>query len=111
MKTWAVVPVLAVGSVSFGRAAAQQSSQPTQDEVPTTTHGKEKKSKKHGKGTAAEIARCCKGAVDLATLHPIDAGAAFGSGAVKAGEDVTVGSIKGVEKVSKGVGHAVKKVF
>ena len=55
MKTWAVVPVLAVGSVSFGRAAAQQSSQPTQDEVPTTTHGKEKKSKKHGKGTAAEI--------------------------------------------------------
>jgi hypothetical protein len=126
MKTWVAASVLALASLSF----AQPASQSVQDEVPARTHGKEKKSKKHGKGTAAEIGGgvgsvasgaakgagsaatgVAKGAVDLATLHPIDAGAAIGTGAVKAGKDVTVGSVKGVGKIGKGVGHAVKKVL
>jgi hypothetical protein len=52
-----------------------------------------------------------KGAADLATLHPVDAGAAVGKGAAKGGEDVAAGSAKGVGKISKGVGHALKKIF
>jgi hypothetical protein len=31
--------------------------------------------------------------------------------AVKAGKDVTVGSVKGVDKIGKGVGHALKKIL
>jgi hypothetical protein len=30
---------------------------------------------------------------------------------VKAGKDVTVGSAKGVGKIGKGVGHALKKIL
>ncbi len=63
------------------------------------------------KGAGSAAAGVGKGALDLATLHPIDAGAAIGTGAVKAGKDVTVGSVKGVGKIGKGVGHAVKKVL
>lgn len=64
-----------------------------------------------GKGAGSAAEGVGKGAVDLATLHPIDAGAAVGTGAVKAGKDVTVGSVKGVGKVGKGVGHALKKIL
>src|SRR5712691_7336468 len=39
-----------------------------------------------------------KGAVDLVTLHPIDAGASIGKGAASAGKDVTVGTVKGTGK-------------
>jgi len=52
-----------------------------------------------------------KGAGDLVTLHPIDAGAAVGKGAAKAGKDVTVGTAKGVGKIGKGVGHALRRIF
>jgi hypothetical protein len=126
MKAWTFVSVLALASLSFAQPAAQSAG----DDVPAQTHVKEKKSKKHGKGTAAEIGGGVgsvaggvakgagsaatgvgKGALDLATLHPIDAGAALGTGAVKAGKDVTVGSVKGVGKIGKGVGHLVKKVL
>jgi hypothetical protein len=62
-----------------------------------------------GAGSAATGAG--KGAVDLATLHPIDAGVAAGTGAVKAGKDVTTGSVKGAGKIGKGVGHALKKIL
>ncbi len=122
MKAFVLFLVMALAPVSFAKSA--------QDQVPAQPNGKVKKSKKHGKGTAAEIGGGVgsvasgvakgagsaatgvgKGAVDLATLHPIDAGAAIGIGAVKAGKDVTVGSVKGVGKVGKGVGHAVKKVL
>lgn len=52
-----------------------------------------------------------KGAVDLATLHPIDAGASLGKGAVAAGKDVTVGTVKGTGKMSRGIGRAFKHLF
>jgi hypothetical protein len=52
-----------------------------------------------------------KGAVDLATLHPVNAAGAVGTGAAKAGKDVAVGSKKGVGKIGKAVGHALKKIF
>jgi hypothetical protein len=63
------------------------------------------------KGAGSAATGVGKGALDLATLHPIDARAAIGTGAVKAGKDVTVGSVKGVGKIAEGVGHAVKKVL
>ena len=56
------------------------------------------------KGTA-------KGAVNLATLHPIDAGVSIGKGAGAAGKDVAVGTVKGTGKIGKGVGRAIKKVL
>ena len=52
-----------------------------------------------------------KGAVDLVTLHPIDAGTSVGRGAAAAGKDVTVGTVKGTGKMSKGIGRACKHLF
>ncbi len=120
MRTRAVVFAAVLGLSSLAFAGS------TPDDPPAKTQ-KSKKAKKgaakeigSGVGTAAGgVAKGAgsaavgvgKGAVDLATLHPIDAGAAVGTGAVKAGKDVTVGSVKGVGKVGKGVGHALKKVL
>jgi len=110
---------------AFVLASASYGQSPDSDAPARTT-----KVKKPKKGAAAEVGRGVgtaaggiakgagsaasgvgKGAVDLATLHPIDAGAAVGTGAVKAGKDVTVGSAKGVGKIGKGVGHALKKIL
>ena len=63
------------------------------------------------KGAGSAATGAAKGAVDLVTLHPLDAGAAVGTGAAKAGKDVAVGSVKGVGKIGKGVGHALKKIL
>ena len=52
-----------------------------------------------------------KGAVDLVTLHPVDAAASVGKGAAGAGKDVGVGTVKGTGKIVKGVGKAIRKVF
>ena len=52
-----------------------------------------------------------KGAVNLVTLHPINAGVSIGKGAATAGKDVTVGTVKGTGKVAKGVGRAFTKLF
>jgi hypothetical protein len=56
------------------------------------------------KGTA-------KGAADLVTLHPLQAGASVGKGAVVAGKDVGVGTAKGTGRIAKGLGKALKKLF
>jgi hypothetical protein len=52
-----------------------------------------------------------KGAVELVTLHPVDAGASVGKGAAGAAKDVSVGTVKGTGKVAKGAGRAFKKLF
>jgi hypothetical protein len=52
-----------------------------------------------------------KGAVDLVTLHPINAATSVGKGAAVAGKDVTVGTVKGSGKIGKGIGKAFKKLF
>jgi hypothetical protein len=118
MRLLVLISFLAFAPVSFAQSP--------QSEIP----GKPEKSKKPKKGAAAEVGGGVgtaaggvakgagsaalgvgKGAVDLATLHPIDAGAAVGTGAVKAGKDVAVGSAKGAGKIGRGVGHALKKIF
>jgi hypothetical protein len=62
-----------------------------------------------GAGDAAKGAG--KGAVDLVTLHPIDAAGSVGKGAVDTGKDVTVGTAKGTGKMVRGVGKVFKKIF
>jgi hypothetical protein len=52
-----------------------------------------------------------KGAVDLVTLHPVNAAASVGKGAVVGGKNLTVGTVKGTGKIGKGIGRAVKKLF
>jgi hypothetical protein len=118
MKALVLFSALTLATASFGQSP--------QADTPTKT-GKVKKPKKgaaaevgsgvgtaaggFAKGAASAASGAAKGAVDLATLHPIDAGAAVGTGAAKAGKDVTVGSVKGVGKIGKGVGHALKKIL
>jgi hypothetical protein len=63
------------------------------------------------KGTGNLAKGAAKGAVDLVTLHPVQAGASVGKGAAVAGKDVTVGTVKGTGKIAKGVGKAFKKLF
>ncbi|MDP9171824.1 MAG: hypothetical protein M3N54_14505 [Acidobacteriota bacterium] len=62
-------------------------------------------------GAASAATGVGKGAVDLVTLHPIDAGVAVGTGAAKAGKDVAVGSVKGAGRIGRGVGHALRKIL
>ena len=118
MKAFFLFSALALASGSFGQSP--------QVDMPAKT-GKARKPRKGvagevgsgvgtvaggvAKGAGSAASGAAKGVVDLATLHPIDAGAAVGTGAVKAGKDVTVGSAKGVGKIGKGVGHALKKIF
>jgi hypothetical protein len=52
-----------------------------------------------------------KAAVDVVTLHPIDAAGSAGKGVATAGKDVTVGAAKGAGKVTKGIGRVFKKIF
>ena len=52
-----------------------------------------------------------KGALDLVTLHPIDAATSVGKGAAVGGKDVAVGTVKGTGKIGKGIGRAIKKLF
>ena len=118
MKVIVLFAALAVTSASFG--------QPLQADPAAET--KKVKNKKKGaagevgsgvattdggaaKGAGSAASGVGKGAVDLATLHPIHAGAAVGTGAAKAGKDVAVGSAKGVGKIGKGGGHALKKIL
>jgi hypothetical protein len=72
-----------------------------------------------GKGTAKGAESLGKGtagaAGNLATLHPVNAAADLGKGAVGAGKDVGVGAGKGAAKIgegsAKGVGKLGGKIF
>lgn len=63
------------------------------------------------KGAGSLASGTGKGAVDLVTLHPIDAAASVGKGGVFAGKNVAVGTTKGTGKIVKGVGKGVKHIF
>jgi hypothetical protein len=52
-----------------------------------------------------------KGAIDLVTLHPINAATSVGKGAAVGGKDVAVGTVRGTGKIGKGIGKAFKKLF
>jgi hypothetical protein len=118
MKVFVLFCGLGLASAAFGQSTQSDAA------------AKPVKAKKPKKGAAAEVGSgvgtaaggvakgagsaatgVAKGAVDVATLHPVDAGVDVATGAAKAGKDVTVGSVKGVGKVGKGVGHALKKIL
>jgi hypothetical protein len=62
-----------------------------------------------GVGHVAEGAG--KGVADLATLHPIGAATALGSGGVSGGKDIAVGAAKGAGQIAKGIGRGLKHIF
>jgi hypothetical protein len=68
-----------------------------------------------GKGAAKGAGSAAKGtgkaAVDLVTLHPINAAADLGKGAANTGKNVGVGTVKGTGKILKGTGKAIKHLF
>jgi hypothetical protein len=126
METWKTIgrPI----SIGFGLAfTAWSQSNP---DTPETNPPNQSKEKKHepgaareigagagaigvgaAKGTGAAAKGAAKGAADLVTLHPIDAGVSVGKGAATAGKDVTVGAAKGTGKITKGIGRVFKKLF
>jgi len=68
-----------------------------------------------GKGAAKGAGSAAKGtgkaAVDLVTLHPINAATDLGKGAVGTGKNVGVGTAKGSAKILRGTGKAIKHLF
>ena len=71
----------------------------------------ETSAKEAAKGAGSLAAGTGKGAVDLVTLHPIDAAASVGKGGVTAGKDVAVGTTKGSAKIVTGIGKGIKHIF
>jgi hypothetical protein len=63
------------------------------------------------KGTGNLAKGTARGAADLATLHPIDAGTSVAGGAASAGKNVGVGTAKGAGKITRGVGKVFKKIL
>lgn len=63
------------------------------------------------KGAGNIAAGTGKGAVDLVTLHPVNAAGAVGTGAAKGGKNIAVGTAKGTGKIVKGTGKAIKHIF
>jgi hypothetical protein len=64
-----------------------------------------------GRGAASAAKGTGKAAADLVTLHPVNAAADLGKGAVGAGKNVGVGTVKGTGKIIKGTGKAIKHLF
>jgi hypothetical protein len=68
-----------------------------------------------GKGAAKGAGNVAKdtgkSALDLVTLHPINAATSVGKGAAVGGKDVAEGTVKGTGKIGKGIGKAFKKLF
>jgi hypothetical protein len=63
------------------------------------------------KGAGSAAKGTGKGALDLVTLHPINAATDLGKGATKTGKNVGVGTVKGTGKILKGTGKAFKHLF
>jgi hypothetical protein len=68
-----------------------------------------------GKGAAKGVGSAAQGtgkaALDLVTLHPVNAAADLGKGAVQTGKNVGVGTVKGTGKILRGTGKAIKHLF
>jgi hypothetical protein len=68
-----------------------------------------------GKGAGGAVGNVAKGtgkgAVDLATLHPLNAAGNIGKGAGIGAKDAGVGAVKGTSKIAKGTGRGVGHLF
>lgn len=124
--------LLALTMTAYGwsQPTSQQTSNEAQTTTPQSRHEKgSKKVKKEpgpgrqvangagniaagaGKGAGAAAKGTGKGALDLVTLHPVDAAGSVGKGAGTAGKDVGVGTAKGAGKIFKGIGRGIKHIF
>jgi hypothetical protein len=108
----------------FAGIALAQTPAPTQDSDMSQAKADARTSAKHdvgsgagdiGKGAAKGAGSATKGtgkaAVDLVTLHPINAATDLGRGAVNTGKNVGTGTVKGTAKIMKGTGKAIKHLF
>jgi hypothetical protein len=129
MKTkFGLITLLVLGLLLFGiGAAASAWSQSNQNTTASQATVNTKKAGRSaggdvgsgagdiGKGAAKGAGNLAvgtgKGAVDLVTLHPIDAAGSVGKGAAYGGKDVVVGTTKGTGKIAKGVGKGIKHIF
>ena len=68
-----------------------------------------------GMGAAKAAGSAAKGtgkaAVDLVTMHPINAATDLGRGAAATGKNVGVGTVKGTGKMFRGAGKAIRHLF
>jgi len=68
-----------------------------------------------GKGAGKAVGSAAKGtgkaALDLATLHPINAATDLGKGAVGMGKNAGVGAVKGSGKIVRGTAKAIKHLI
>jgi hypothetical protein len=63
-------------------------------------------------GAAGNVAKGTgKGAVDLVTLHPVNAAGNVGKGVGVGAKDAGVGAAKGTGKILKGTGKGIKHIF
>lgn len=118
MKALVLFSALVLGSAVFAQSAdngrhvkAEKTSKPTKGAAAEIGSGLGTTADGVAKGAGSAAFGVGKGVVDLATLHPVDASVAVGTGAGKAGKDVTVGTVKGAGKIGKGVGQALKKIL
>jgi len=63
------------------------------------------------KGVGSAATATAKGAVDLVTLHPVNAAADVGKGAVDTGRNVGMGAAKGTGKILRGTGKALRHLL
>lgn len=114
MKAGALIGLLLV-SLAWGQSDENRTSAPEKKHGPGAAHDIGSGAGNIGTGAAkgaGNLAKgTAKGAGDLVTLHPIDAGAAIGKGAVGAGKDVAVGTTKGTGKIARGIGKTFKKIL
>ena len=106
--------LLGLALCSWGQQPpAEQTSTPTvKSQGPGAGHDIGSGAGDVGKGAAKGTGELAKGtAKGAVTLHPIDATAAIGKGAVVAGKDATVGTAKGAGKITRGIGKGLKKIL
>ena len=114
-------PLVLCVALAMGALAQSQNGQSTENPKYEKKHGRSAGGEVGsgagdiGKGAAKGAGHAAmgagKGAVDLVTLHPINAAASVGKGAGEAGKDVGVGTVKGTAKIGKGIGKGLKKLF
>ncbi len=127
---WLSAALLASGMLAYGQtpetAPQAQPTTPATQSAPATATPPQPQGRSAGgdigsgsgdigKGTAKGAGNIAagtgKGAVDLVTLHPINAAGAVGTGAAKGGKNIAVGAGKGTGKIVKGTGRAIKHIF
>jgi hypothetical protein len=79
--------------------------------IPTGRSGAGDIGKGVAKGAGGAARATGSAAVDLATLHPVNAATDLGKGAVGTGKGVCVGAVKGTGKIVQGTGKALRHLF